>query len=163
MDSPIRLAKTSRHAQSDDLEGTTRRGFFAYLLALFTVPALPPRASATPAPSVTLGVFPVAGFRFHDGPEVIADLRVGDAVELVPEPHNPHDERAIRVQWRGAHLGYVPRRDNSVPASLLADGRHLRGTFTKVRPEAMNPWGTLAFEIRLDLKPSDSRGAQVGG
>lgn len=150
MNSAIRFARTDRRAPPDASEGTTRRGFLTCLLALLATPALRPRASAATTSSVSLGTFPVAGFQYHDGPEVIDDLRAGDAVELVPEPRNPHDERAVRVEWRRAHLGYVPRRDNAIPASLLAEGRRLRGRLIEVRPEAPSPWETLAFEVRLD-------------
>jgi hypothetical protein len=28
---------------------------------------------------------------------------------LVPEPHNPHDSNAVRVDVAGEHIGYVPK------------------------------------------------------
>ena len=47
----------------------------------------------------------------HDGrQERVRRLRPGDAVQLVREPHNPHDARAVAVHDEdGNSLGYVPR------------------------------------------------------
>ena len=32
-------------------------------------------------------------------------------VDLVPEPTNPYDKRAIRVEYNGQHIGYVAKED----------------------------------------------------
>jgi hypothetical protein len=34
-------------------------------------------------------------------------------LELVRESQNAYDERAVRVDWRGQKLGYVPRMENT--------------------------------------------------
>ena len=34
--------------------------------------------------------------------------RAGDTVDLVPEPHNPYDNSAVRVDCRGGKIGYLP-------------------------------------------------------
>jgi len=44
---------------------------------------------------------PLAGFRYGEGAALWLQLREGDALELVREPHNPHDANAVRVEWRG--------------------------------------------------------------
>src|SRR5689334_23732236 len=57
-------------------------------------------------------------FFFTDAPTTeIYTLSLHDALpiyalDLVREPENPHDANAVRVEWRGRKLGYVPRRDN---------------------------------------------------
>lgn len=38
-----------------------------------------------------------------------APVAVECIAELVPEPENPHDPRAIRVDVKGQHVGYLPR------------------------------------------------------
>ncbi|MGH8623389.1 MAG: HIRAN domain-containing protein, partial [Burkholderiales bacterium] len=59
---------------------------------------------------------PVAGFRHSGGAVVLRILKPGDRLELVREPANPYDSNAVRVEWRGVKLGYVPRRDNAAVA-----------------------------------------------
>ena len=56
---------------------------------------------------------PLAGFRYGEAAAVWPELREGDALELVREADNPHDANAVRVDWRGHRLGYVPRRENA--------------------------------------------------
>jgi hypothetical protein len=50
--------------------------------------------------------------------------------QLVLEPDNPYDHRAIAVYWNGYKMGYVPRKDNKVLYNLLKDGHTLQ---TKLR------------------------------
>ena len=53
----------------------------------------------------------------------IAELREGEHVELVPEPDNPHDPRAISVRdGEGAVIGYIPRA-HWLTAALLDEGK----------------------------------------
>jgi hypothetical protein len=59
--------------------------------------------------------FNIAGITFHG----VADKHLGEFVgRLVPEPDNPHDPNAIRIESPdGARLGYVPKdRTNEVRA-----------------------------------------------
>ena len=69
---------------------------------------------------------PLAGFRYGEAAAVMPVLQRGDALELVREPDNPHDANAVRVEWRGRKLGYVPRRENAALAWGLARGMALR-------------------------------------
>jgi|GEM_PF-5219400 len=39
----------------------------------------------------------VAGFQYYDGLRCIPTIRPGDRLDLVREPDNPHDEKAIAV------------------------------------------------------------------
>lgn len=59
-------------------------------------------------------IFPVSGVR-HSQPEdpdalsqFVASLRRGDKLELVEEPANPENPRAIRIERAGREVGYVP-------------------------------------------------------
>lgn len=54
----------------------------------------------------------IAGTGYHQAATLLPQLRVGDALQLVREPKNPHDANAIRLDWQGYTLGYVPRREN---------------------------------------------------
>ncbi|MCA0186256.1 MAG: HIRAN domain-containing protein, partial [Proteobacteria bacterium] len=43
---------------------------------------------------------PLAGFQYHGAAIHWDALREGDPLKLVREPDNPHDPRAVRVEWR---------------------------------------------------------------
>jgi len=54
----------------------------------------------------------VAGFRYYSGEEsgmFLHNLGIGDIVELVPEPTNKYDGRAIKLVFSGKTIGYVNR------------------------------------------------------
>src|SRR5438552_3521998 len=64
--------------------------------------------------------FLIAGFRFHEGPDMIGRMRLGDGLALCAEPDNPHDPGAVRLELAGRHVGYVPRSRNVLLGRLLA-------------------------------------------
>ena len=78
---------------------------------------------------------PIAGFQYHAGPELEAKLARDDTLTLVPEPHNPHDCHAVRIDWHGHTLGYVPRHAAPPIATALATGQALRATLSSVEPD----------------------------
>ena len=92
---------------------------------------------------------PLAGFRYGDAAEVFAQLREGDALELVREADNPHDANAVRVEWRGRKLGYVPRRENAAVAWGLDRGVRLRARISRLADHP-NPARRLGFEIYIE-------------
>jgi hypothetical protein len=98
---------------------------------------------------MVLGALPVAGFQHYAGKRVWAALRVGDALTLVREPDNPHDPRAVRVEWRGEKLGYVPRAGNETVARLLDRGVPLSGRITHLQP-GRSSWQRILFEVEID-------------
>lgn len=89
---------------------------------------------------------PLAGFRYHDAPAVFAALRPGDPLALVREPHNPHDANAVRVEWQGHTLGYVPRAENAAVAWALDRGEPLQARVSRVR-EHPNPRMRIELEV----------------
>lgn len=114
----------------------------------------PPRVPASAVLLVRSS--PIAGFQFHAGEQVWRDLRVGEPLSLVREPANPHDANAVRVDWRGRALGYVPRRDNRQVARQLDLGMALQARVSRLR-ESRNPWDRVEFEVVLPL-PSAAGG-----
>jgi hypothetical protein len=92
---------------------------------------------------------PLAGFRYGDAAAVWAELRQGDALDLVREPGNPHDANAVRVDWRGRKLGYVPRRENAAVAWGLDRGTPLRARVSRLT-EHPNPARRIGFEIYIE-------------
>jgi hypothetical protein len=92
---------------------------------------------------------PLAGYRYAAAPEVWPLLRVGDRLALSREPDNPHDPNAVRVEWRGRTLGYVPRRENAALAWGLDRGEPLRARITRLEPHP-NPARRLRFEVYVE-------------
>lgn len=76
-----------------------------------------------PANTVYRG--PLAGFRHASGPQLLERLQADDLLRAVREPDNPHDPRAVRLDWQGHKLGYVPRAHNATIARLLDAGQAL--------------------------------------
>ncbi|MFY9316906.1 MAG: HIRAN domain-containing protein [Burkholderiales bacterium] len=92
---------------------------------------------------------PLAGFRYGAAAAVWPELREGDALELVREPDNPHDANAVRVDWRGRKLGYVPRRENAAIAWSLDRGAPLRARVSRLAQHP-NPARRIGFEIYIE-------------
>lgn len=99
---------------------------------------------------------PLAGFQYHAGKRLWPQMRVGDALVLVREPDNPHDVRAVRVEWQGHKIGYVPRRENSDVARLLDRGQILAARIARLA-EVRDPWSRVRFEILIPLQPDGRR------
>ncbi|OZA25204.1 MAG: HIRAN protein [Hydrogenophilales bacterium 17-64-11] len=94
---------------------------------------------------------PLAGFQYHAGKALWPQMRAGDALALVREPDNPHDARAVRVEWRGHKIGYVPRRENADVARLLDRGQALSARIVRLA-EVRDPWSRVRFEILIPLQ-----------
>jgi hypothetical protein len=97
---------------------------------------------------------PLAGFQFHAGKKLWPEMRVGDALSLIREPDNSHDTRAVRVEWHGEFIGYVPRRENSDVARLMDRGTALEARITRLA-ESRDPWMRVRFEIVLPLQSGE--------
>ena len=103
----------------------------------------------TPSLRLLVQESPLAGYRYAAASEVWTLLRVGDPLELSREPDNPHDPNAIRVEWRGRKLGYVPRRENAALAWGLERGEPLRARITRLEPHP-NPARRVRFEVFVE-------------
>ncbi|MBS1161306.1 MAG: hypothetical protein H6R15_3725 [Proteobacteria bacterium] len=92
----------------------------------------------------------LAGSQYYALAEWWPELKVGDRLELIREPDNRHDRHAIRVEWRGHQLGYVPRAENRQLAAALDRGERL-GARLSALSDNKNPWRRLAFEVFIEL------------
>jgi hypothetical protein len=90
------------------------------------------------------------GFRHYEGKQVWEDLRVGQSLTLVRESENPHDGQAIRVEWQGHKLGYVPQADNVDLARLMDNGASVEARITKLE-KSRRPNNRVRFEIYLPI------------
>jgi len=93
---------------------------------------------------------PLAGFQFYSGKGVWERMRVGDELLLVREPENAHDGNAVRVEWQGEKLGYVPRRENAHVARQMDHGAIIKARIVKL-VEHRNPWQRMQFEVYVEL------------
>lgn len=100
----------------------------------------------TPLPPEVLLFAHVAGFEYHAGPRLFDQLAPGQPLALVREPDNPHDRLAMRIDWQGEKLGYVPRPDNAEIARRLDAGGRLVARIAEFDPEA-EPWRRVGFVI----------------
>lgn len=92
---------------------------------------------------------PLAGFRYHEAKALFSDIRLGDRLELVREPDNPYDANAVRVEWRGKKLGYVPRRQNAALAWAMDRGEPVSARVSRLR-EHRNPQERIQFEVFVE-------------
>lgn len=93
---------------------------------------------------------PLAGFQYHAGAALWEELRVGDALTLVREPWNPHDARAVRVEWRGRQLGYLPRAENEAVAAAMDRGERVVARIAAL-VQHRNPWRRVRIEVFVVL------------
>ena len=96
---------------------------------------------------------PIAGFQYHDGENCWKELRTSQPLELVREPGNRHDAHAVRVHWRDAILGYVPREANFQVAQMLDRGERIEGRISLLR-ESSDPWQRVTMEVMLGKSPT---------
>jgi len=112
--------------------------------------ALPAAAQATDA-RIIVQQSPLAGFQYYEGKGLWEMMRAGDTLTLVREPRNPHDANAVRVEWRGEMLGYVPRRENGDVARQMDHGAPVKARIVRLK-EARNPWQRIEFEVYVELQ-----------
>lgn len=91
----------------------------------------------------------LAGFRYHEGRKLWPQMQVGDALSLAREPDNPHDANAVRVEWRGRMIGYMPRMENAALARYMDHGQRLDGRITRLPRERRRGRG-IEFDIYLE-------------
>jgi hypothetical protein len=120
------------------------------ILVLLTLLA-PVSGAAEPTTYIVVQHSAVAGFRYYDGFDAWDDMRVGDPLRLAHEPDNPHDPHAVRVEWRGRTIGYVPRRENSHVARQLGHGVPLKARVSRLE-RSRNGRKRVSYEIFVPLK-----------
>ncbi len=126
-------------------------GYRALLLSVFLALASARVPAAETRAHILLQDSPVAGFQYHEGRKSWDSMKVGDTLVLVREPGNAYDDKAIRVEWQGRLLGYVPRRENGDIARLMDNGARLEARISRL-VESRDPWQRIRFEILAPLQ-----------
>ncbi|MGE5386374.1 MAG: HIRAN domain-containing protein [Betaproteobacteria bacterium] len=93
---------------------------------------------------------PLAGSQYYAAGELWREMKVGDALTLTREPQNRHDAKAIRVEWRGHKLGYVPRAENRAVAAAMDAGERVSARISRLTDDP-DPWRRVEFEVFLAL------------
>ena len=93
---------------------------------------------------------PLAGSQYYAVSRVWNEIRPGDRLTLTREADNRHDRNAVRVDWNGQQIGYVPRAENRAVARALDAGEALEARVAKLRDDA-NPWRRVELEVYLRL------------
>ena len=111
-----------------------------------------PASAVEPGTSakILLQSSPLAGFRYYEGKRLWSEMKVGDTLQLVREPDNSYDANAVRVEWQGHKLGYVPRADNEALARFMDRGSKASARITRLK-KSRNPWQRMEFEVYLGL------------
>lgn len=52
--------------------------------------------------------FSVAGVQYSDYQRVLSKMKLGEQVRFIGEPKNVFDSKAIRIEYKGVKIGYVP-------------------------------------------------------
>jgi HIRAN domain len=117
-----------------------------FITALLVLAPLRAHAEA----SIIVQQSPLAGFQYYDGKARWDEMKPGDVLTLVRERDNPHDGNAVRVEWNGSRLGYIPRRENADVARQMDRGAMVKARIVKLT-EARNPWQRVLFEVYVDL------------
>lgn len=111
-------------------------------------------ALAAPAAAQQLRVLvqtsPLAGFQYYGGKILWDEMREGDRLTLVREPGNRHDPYAVRVEWRGTKLGYLPRSDNRAVAAEIDKGTPIGARIGRLSRDP-NPWKRLRVDVYVGL------------
>jgi hypothetical protein len=126
-----------------------KRNFLQGLLAALGA-GIASGTSAAPRHSVLIQRSPLAGFQYHAGEAVWPRLAVGQPLALVREPANPYDARAVRIDWRGHKLGYLPRIENAAVAQMLDRGERIEARIAQLRVSP-DPWERVEVAVELTI------------
>jgi hypothetical protein len=92
-----------------------------------------------------------AGLAHHEAKAVWDQIKSGDLLVLIREPDNVHDARAVRVEWNGHVLGYLPHTDNEAVARQLDRGNRLQARVVRL-DQYRNHRRRLEVEVYLPLR-----------
>ena len=93
---------------------------------------------------------PLAGSQYYALSSVWGEIRTGDKLLLKREPENRHDANAIRVEWNGHQLGFVPRAENRALAAAMDRGEKVEARVARLKRHR-NPWQRVEFEVYVVL------------
>lgn len=64
----------------------------------------------------------VRGFRFYEGLKLLDEMHEGDLLEMLREPANEYDPKAIALYFNKHKIGFIPKEDNDILSRLMDAG-----------------------------------------
>lgn len=119
-------------------------------IAAFAAALLCSHPALARQPRILVQSSPLAGFQYYGAKILWDEMREGDALALIREPDNRHDPFAVRVEWRGTKLGYLPRSDNRAVAAEMDKGTPIAGRIGRMADNP-NPWKRLRVDVFVGL------------
>jgi hypothetical protein len=127
-----------------------RRKFLQILFGGLAAVPLSITAKLLPGRRLLIQQSALAGFQYHQGEAVWPKLSVFDPLQLVREPSNRFDKQAVRVEWRGQKLGYLPRTENTAVAQMLDRGERLTANIVQLELSD-SPWQRVRLVVQLEI------------
>ena len=88
----------------------------------------------------------VAGFQYHNGPELLDYMKIGHEISMRAEPKNPYDHYAVELSYDNKKIGYIPRKDNKHISRFLRQDCPLICRIIKIQPDEPT-WELLQVAI----------------
>lgn len=126
-----------------------RRSFIERIAALIGIGRAASPAPTNGARQIELLRSSVVGFEYHVFKTVWPWLTVGTKLDLVREPDSAFGRRAVRVDWQGWRLGYIPADDTAAVNHLLHNGQHVVAEVIGLDASAL-PWDRIEFALYLN-------------
>jgi hypothetical protein len=95
-----------------------------------------------------LNKFSVAGFYYYKGPEIVDTMKLGEILDMKPDPDNIHDKYAVELHYKDTIIGYIPRSDNRHISRLLQQGLNMVCTIREVNPDE-DTWHMCKVKVEL--------------
>lgn len=73
-----------------------------------------------------IDTFEVAGLKYTNYPLCLQELQNGADLELVRDPANAHDKKAVKVLFNTTHIGWLPAAKNEFVSRLMDEEVSLR-------------------------------------
>lgn len=125
----------------------SRRAFLQSFSTIFAGMTLPVIAKAQLPQGNLLQTSPIAGFQYHQGEAIWAQLSQGATLQLIREPQNQYDTRAVRIDFQRQKLGYLPKLDNAAVSQLLDRSEQVQA-FVRGLIMSDDPWQRVEVEVR---------------
>ena len=96
-------------------------------------------------------VSPVQGIKYDDRNQIATQIKLGDKVELIPEPENKFDTFAVKVIYNGSQVGYLRRDIAKIISKEIKFGARINSYVKEVRPATAN-YPYLWIEIGIQFE-----------
>lgn len=89
----------------------------------------------------------VRGFSYYEGPNIINDINKSGTLEMVREPENEFDKRAIALYFNQQKIGYLPRESNKTLSILMdTDLLEFHAEITHIEADASD-WEKIRIAV----------------